>query len=237
MGLALPLVAGLGVAAILGGDLRKLGELRLRALWLFYLALGLQVVAFPFGRLPWRTSDGVASMLWLASYALILAAAGLNRRVPGVPVVVAGLLCNLGAVLVNGGHMPVRPAAMHAAGYDYAVHANSAALAHPHLSWLIDRWAAPSWLPGANVFSVGDVIIAIGAFTFVLAATGTLTSLRGSGEVRVEVWQLALGSGVVGGLGLLPFGRTAALAALVGSTVAVLFVSWLVLERLRPARA
>ena len=37
------------------------------------------------------------------------------------------------------------------------------------MPWLIDRWAAPDWIPLANVFSVGDVIIALGAFVVVLA--------------------------------------------------------------------
>ena len=236
MVLALPLLAGLGIAALLGGDLRRLGELRFRALWLFYVAIGLQVVAFPFGPLPWRTSDGVGTLLWLASDGLILGAAVLNRRIPGVPVVAAGLCCNLVAVLANGGHMPVRPAAMHAAGRHYVVHANSAALAHPHVPLLIDRWAAPSWIPGANVFSVGDVVIALGVFTFVLVATGALAGLR-SRDVRVEVWQFALGAGIVSATALLPFGTAASLIAFPAAALGVLLVSWLVLERLHAARA
>jgi hypothetical protein len=36
----------------------------------------------------------------------------------------------------------------------------------------VDRWAAPDWLPLANVFSVGDVVIALGAFVIVLAGMG-----------------------------------------------------------------
>jgi hypothetical protein len=45
-------------------------------------------------------------------------------------------------------------------------------LAHPHLPWLVDRWAAPGRLPWANVFSVGDVFIACGGLVSVLVATG-----------------------------------------------------------------
>jgi hypothetical protein len=47
---------------------------------------------------------------------------------------------------------------------------NSVTHAEPHLSWLVDRWAAPEWIPLANVFSVGDVLLALGAFALVLAA-------------------------------------------------------------------
>ncbi|HEY1369416.1 MAG TPA: DUF5317 domain-containing protein [Gaiellaceae bacterium] len=178
MSLALPLLIGLGLSLLLGGSLRRLADLRLRSVWIFYAAIAMQVVAFPVESLPWRTPDDVAKALWLASDALIAVAAARNLRIPGVPLVAAGLVSNLAAVLSNGGHMPVRAAAMRAAGYDYSVHNNSAALASPHLSWLIDRWAAPGWIPFANVFSVGDVLIALGGFVFAVAATGAVASLR-----------------------------------------------------------
>jgi hypothetical protein len=180
--LALPIVLGLAVSALVGGNLRALADLKLRAVWLFYGAVVLQVVAFPFGPLPWRTPDAVGTALWIASYGLICTAALLNRRIAGVPIVLAGMLCNLAAVLANGGHMPVRAGAMHGAGYEYVVHNNSAVLAHPHLSALIDRWAAPSWIPTANVFSVGDVVIAVGAFVFALVATGAVARLAAAGR-------------------------------------------------------
>jgi hypothetical protein len=49
---------------------------------------------------------------------------------------------------------------------------NSVAAPDPRLDWLVDRWAAPEWVPLANVFSVGDVVIALGALTLGLAITG-----------------------------------------------------------------
>lgn len=174
MSLVLPLIAGLGLALLLGGRLGRLADLRFRAVWLFYLAMGLQVVAFPTSRLPWRTPDRVAVALWLASYAVIALAAMLNLLLPGIAFMGLGMLSNVLAVVSNGGHMPVRPAAMAAAGYHFAVRDNSAALASPHLPWLIDRWAAPGWVPLANFYSVGDVLIAVGTVVFALGATGAL---------------------------------------------------------------
>ena len=55
-------------------------------------------------------------MLWVASYALLVVAAALNRRIAGVPVVAAGMLLNLVAILANRGTMPVSYEAMHGAG-------------------------------------------------------------------------------------------------------------------------
>lgn len=172
MVLVYPLLLGLVLAPLLGGDLRRLADLRLRAIPLLYLALALQLAAFPVGATPWHPSDRVAVGLWLASYACLAAATAANLGRAGVPLVAAGLVSNLAAVVANGGHMPVLPAAMRAAGRAYDVHFNSAALAAPHLSWLVDRWAAPAWVPHANVFSVGDVLIALGGVVFPLAATG-----------------------------------------------------------------
>ncbi len=51
---------------------------------------------------------------------------------------------------------------------------NGVAAAQPRLAWLVDRWAAPRWVPWGNVFSVGDVLIAAGGLVFALAATGAL---------------------------------------------------------------
>ena len=73
------------------------------------------------------------------------------------------MLCNLVAILANGGHMPALPSALADAGLTYdGVRNNSVRDASPSLPWLVDRWAAPGWVPWGTVFSVGDVLIAVG---------------------------------------------------------------------------
>lgn len=172
MAQVLPVALALPVALLLGGRLGRIGDLRLRALWLFFLAVAIQVVAFPFAFLPWTTADSTAKALWLVSYGCLLAAAVLNRRILGAQVVALGMALNLAAILTNGGRMPATPEAMEAAGLDFAVKHNSVAAADPNLAWLVDRFAAPDWVPWANVFSVGDAVIALGSIVLVLAATG-----------------------------------------------------------------
>jgi hypothetical protein len=171
MSLALPLLLGLAVAPLLGGSWRALGRLHLAAVPLFYAAIPLQVVAFPAERLPWRTPDGVAIGLWLTSYALFTVGLVRNARIPGVPLVAAGLVSNVMAIVVNRGHMPALPSALRAAGLHFSQNRNSIASVHPHLAVLVDRWAVPAWIPWGNVFSVGDVCIALGGLLFALAAT------------------------------------------------------------------
>jgi hypothetical protein len=181
MSLALPVVAAVVLGLLLGGRLGALAEIRLRAWWLFFAAFALQVLAFPFEFLPWRTGHTTASAIWIVSYGLLVVAAALNVHVPGVPLVVAGIAANVAAVVANGGTMPVLPEAMRAAGGDHTTFNNSTATVEPHLAWLVDRWAAPEWIPAANVFSVGDVLIAVGAAWIVLAAMGVRLPRRRRG--------------------------------------------------------
>jgi hypothetical protein len=82
-----------------------------------------------------------------------------------------GMASNVFAILANGGHMPALPRALRAAGVPFdGVVNNSVAAAHPHLAWLVDRWAAPGWVPGANVYSIGDVLLMVGGIVIVAAA-------------------------------------------------------------------
>jgi len=176
LALALPLLAGFALAPLLGGRWSRIGTLRVRVVWLFYVAIVLQLVAFPVKVLPWHTSDRIGVVLWLISYGLFSAAVAGNVRIPGIPLIAAGLVSNLVAILSNGGHMPALPSALRAAGMHFATshNRNSTVLPSPHVALLVDRWAAPAWVPWANVFSVGDVLIALGGLVFALGATGAL---------------------------------------------------------------
>jgi Family of unknown function (DUF5317) len=168
----LPIAVALPFALLCGGRLGRIAELELRGLWLFFFAFGIQVVAFPFAFLPWTTGADAGKALWLVSYGCLLVAAVLNRRILGAQVVALGMALNLVAILSNGGRMPATPEAMRAAGLDFAVKHNSVAATRPNVPWLVDRFAAPDWVPLTNVFSVGDAVIALGAFVLVFAATG-----------------------------------------------------------------
>ena len=188
MALALPLVAGRLLAPLLGGSWWRVADVRLRLVTAFYVAIALQVVAFPASALPWHTSDRVAVVLWLSSYAVFALAAGANLRAPGMALVVAGMCSNLVAILTNGGHMPALPSALRAAGLHFKTSRNSTVAASPHVAWLIDRWALPSWVPLGNVFSVGDVAIAAGGFVFVLVATGAVAFRRRRAAATQTPW-------------------------------------------------
>ena len=173
MVLAEAAIAGVLLGLVSGGSLGALGELRIRRIELVYVAILLQICAFPSGVFPWSTPDGIARGVWLVSFALLIGFAAVNRAVRGVALVFAGLAGNLAAVVANGGLMPANPHAARAAGMTHRLHNNSISTFHPHLAWLTDRWAVPDWIPLGNVFSVGDVLIAAGIVaTIVLAMHG-----------------------------------------------------------------
>jgi Family of unknown function (DUF5317) len=152
-----------------GGRLSRLGDLRLRAPGLAVAAIALQflIVTVAPGGLA-----GLHEAIHIASYALLGAFGWVNRRVVGVPIVLAGGALNALAILANGGVMPTDPDVAHALAGDAAAgeFANSSADADARLAFLGDVFATPDSLPLQNVFSVGDVVIVLGLLVLVHAA-------------------------------------------------------------------
>lgn len=164
------LAAGLLTVRLAGGSYNALAELQLRGRGLLVLALLLQVLAISVLRDP---PHQLAAGLHVTSYVLAGAFLWANRRLPGLPLTAAGGALNLLTITANGGVMPATAAALRTAGTDRdAGHfANSTTIAHPHLAFLGDVFAVPQTFgPMANVFSAGDVILAVGAIWLLHAA-------------------------------------------------------------------
>jgi hypothetical protein len=143
-----------------GGRLGALVEVRLRRVWAVFAGLGLEVAAIDLPGLP----EGVRAALMVAAYPVLAVFLAANWRVPGVPVIALGGALNLLTISVNGGVMPASPSALAGAGLDLdpAEFQNSTALADPRLAFLGDVFHIPASWPLSNVFSVGDVLIALG---------------------------------------------------------------------------
>lgn len=154
------IVAGLIAGFVLGGGLDGLAAVRLRWLPLAIAGLGVQVVLFTDP--GWSLAGGLAPAIYVASTAAVLAVVLANVRVPGVALVAAGAISNLAAILANGGSMPADPGALASLGLTAGGATNSVVVADPALRPLTDVFALPAWLPMANVFSLGDVLIGLG---------------------------------------------------------------------------
>jgi hypothetical protein len=157
------LVLGLLVALLAGGKPSRLVGVRFRAPLLVPLALGIQAVLF--SRLSERLDADAAAGVHLASYALLIAFGALNVRVRGLALLLLGLLLNAVAIALNGGTMPVSPSAARALGLDPGANVS---VRESVLTLIGDTFALPSAIPLANVFSIGDVLIGLGAAAFVV---------------------------------------------------------------------
>jgi len=160
------LLVGLAVAPILGGQLFRLLDVQLRCEWAVLLALAAQIVLF--SALGEGVPHQLHAPLHLASYALLILFAAANIRIRALAPLLAGLTANALAIAANGGEMPVSRSALAAAGLGSVGGSNISAQAG-RLRFLGDVFAVPHELPLANVFSVGDILIALGMIGFVVA--------------------------------------------------------------------
>ena len=158
------------VAGILaGGHPAGLGRLQFRWGWIFFAGLLVQLVLFSYAVSAWIGSLGVP--IYVASTLAVDLAIAANYRIPGMPVVLVGALSNLAAIVANGGYMPASTSALGALAHSAkSGYSNSAVVPNPQLPWLTDIFAMPGWLPFANVFSVGDVLIGVGVVIVMVAA-------------------------------------------------------------------
>jgi hypothetical protein len=166
MFLVIFVLLSLAAVPLTGGRLSRLAELHLRAVPYVFAALVVQVVIISFvgGGPSW-----LHPALHMSTYAVALWFVYMNRTLPGAWLIGLGGLCNFVAIGANGGTMPASRSAIESAGiaHGHQVFANSAALDHAHLGFLGDVFAIPSSWPVHNVFSIGDVLIALGALVLV----------------------------------------------------------------------
>ena len=173
------LLAGILGGYAAGGRLRHLDSLRFSRAWLVVLALLLQVVAF--SPLATTLGESVGVALHIASYVLLAVFVLLNRNSRGVVVAGLGMGLNMVAITLNGGYMPASPTALKYAGVAYAGETsnNSGVITEStHLAFLGDIFATPSWLPAANVFSIGDVLIVVGVALVIACAMRRPTAVE-----------------------------------------------------------
>jgi Family of unknown function (DUF5317) len=159
----------LGIIAgyLLGGRLDRLSTVRFRWAPLALLGLAVQVALFSD---PLATIVGDAGPpIYVASTAAVLVAVLRNLDLTGLPIVAIGAASNLVAIVANGGYMPADPDALASIGGIAPGYSNSSITPDPVLRPLTDIFAIPAWVPFANVFSIGDVLLGIGVAVTIAA--------------------------------------------------------------------
>ena len=172
-----------------GGRLMALAELRFARAWALTAALGIQVLIVSV--IPGRL-EGIHAPIHLATYLLAAWFLVGNLRVPGMWLIASGGLMNAVAIAANGGVMPASAPALRTAGLSQYTgeYENSTTLADPNLAFLGDVFALPASVPLANVFSIGDVLIALGAAYGVHRLCGSRLVPRRDGEFTA-LWRYA----------------------------------------------
>jgi hypothetical protein len=174
-----------------GGRLSRVGDLRLRWIWVAVCAFLVQVVIVTVA----PGGDTVLQrIVHVATYVAVAAVVLRNLDVRFVWVVGVGGLLNLVAIVANGGVMPASRSALETAGLEVrdGAFANSDYVEDARVGWLGDVFAVPEGWPGANVFSVGDVLILLGALLVIHAAAGSrLVAARRARRPRVRGGQAA----------------------------------------------
>jgi hypothetical protein len=163
------LLAGLVVGAVTGGSPARLADLRFR--WAPLIAAGMAIQVLLFSSPLGGALGDAAPFVYVASNLAVLVAVGRNLAIPGLALVLIGGASNLVAIAANGGYMPVSPDAVAAMGrVAKDGYSNSRLVDGVMLGPLTDLFAMPVWIPLANVFSIGDVLIGVGAAIAVVAA-------------------------------------------------------------------
>ncbi len=160
---------GLLVGVATGGSPTRLGQLRFR--WGVVVMLGMAAQLLLFSSPLGEGLGAAAPAVYMATNGVVLAAVARNLLIPGLPLVLLGGAANLLAMIANGGYMPVSRAALDAMGRGPGTsgYSNSALLEHVQLAPLTDIFAMPTWLPVANVFSAGDILIGVGVAVAIVA--------------------------------------------------------------------
>lgn len=163
--------AGLLTGLLLGGRPASLADVHFRWWPIALAGLGFQLILFSE---PLATHVGDAGpLLYTVSTAVVLAALLRNLRLPGFAIIAIGACLNLSVIVANGGRMPADPAAFAALTGQPAVPTDlfsNSVIASPDtpLAFLGDTMVLPHPLPFANVFSIGDLLIGLGAASFIV---------------------------------------------------------------------
>jgi hypothetical protein len=161
----------------------------LQHIWIVAIFFVPQVLAFYLPVTRTKLTMPMAAACLISSQAGLLLFCLVNRRLPGVAILGTGLLLNLLVIMVNGGLMPLstETAARLLPEHTLAnmkvgerVSPNSKdILLQPDaivLPWLSDRFVSPEWSPYHFAFSLGDVLIGLGAFYLLSLPPKQITS-------------------------------------------------------------
>lgn len=178
------LLLGFFIGLVRHRGLAHLAELKLRAGWLVLLAVLVQILILPLGPGAKPIVTWGMEFLHIGSYLLLLLFAVLNYRERALWLMALGMLSNFIVITVNGGHMPASLDALRAAGRTATVEklltdgvfGNVVLMSETtKLNFFGDILWLPGWVPFANAFSIGDLLLGVGVIWLLAKRPSPLT--------------------------------------------------------------
>lgn len=181
VGIAAGLAAGLVRARL---NRQNLTIPPLRWSWVIFIAFIPQYLAFSHPATSAQTPDNWAPFILVFSQALLLVWIFKNIKYRGIWLLGLGLFLNFIVIVLNGGLMPIRPEAVqqlvpNAPPGSWEIGArlgngkDIVLLVDQTRLWFLSDWfLLPKWFNYPLAFSIGDVLIAAGAFWLLWSAGG-----------------------------------------------------------------
>lgn len=168
-------IIGILAGLITGGNVKELSNKSFRFQWLAICSFLIQIVLFSKLSFIANIPEEVIIALHFVSYLGILFFSFLNMKIAGISVIGLGVFLNAIVIFINGGYMPTpshnlraEAAALQRASGSIIDNNVAEMTENTLLPWLGDIFRLPSWLPLSNAFSIGDVLIAIGVFIYLI---------------------------------------------------------------------
>jgi hypothetical protein len=179
------IAAALAIAVLIGGDVRRLSQLRIRHIELLLAAFAAKVAVALLGTTHSDFAVIAARPLNVLGAVLLLLVAWFNRRIPGALLFATGLTLNLIVILSFGGRMPVLlPRDFDPNSSVLAVLRNGldplhVALSHPQGLWFLgDVFTTPGIGGHYSLVSIGDLIMAAGIAYLIVRCSQRSARLR-----------------------------------------------------------
>jgi Family of unknown function (DUF5317) len=179
------IAAALAIAVLIGGDVRRLSQIRLRHIELLLAAFAAKVSVALLGTTHALAAVNAARPLNVIGAALLLAVVWFNRRIPGAILFGTGLTLNLIVILSFGGRMPVLlphdidPNSAVLATLKGGLDPLHVALQHPQGLWFLgDVFAIPGIGGHSSLISFGDLLMAAGIAWLIIRCSQPAARLK-----------------------------------------------------------
>lgn len=172
LGIGVGLIVGVGLARWRGNPY---DPPKFRYIWIVFAGFLPQFFAIYLWQTRIAFPDRIAALCLIFSQICLFAFAWINRKLPGMPILLVGLVLNLLVMVANGGFMPISPQIAEELVKDVPVGALEIGnrfsfkdillpVSETRMEILADRYLLPSGFPLQVAFSLGDVLITFGAF-------------------------------------------------------------------------